>query len=246
MKQQTFDSESKINQSLERLDDNIIWKKESKQQLEYSIKKEIRKRDHHYKTKKKLVYSLSLAVFVTILFIGYQSTVSYISNPNVDGSEEFIASTEEEEIDSETRKLIQGLEAAQEQVSFKIILPEFNLVPSSIREESSIEVRNYGVDYVGENTTNENLEELKGVRTTFGKGMKHILISQTFDTGRPPDIHGLELLDITGAEAYLKPSEFGGPNRIYLWKDDQYFNISAVEVSVEELVAIARSIASNK
>ncbi|WNF38362.1 hypothetical protein RJD24_08045 [Bacillaceae bacterium IKA-2] len=231
---QSFNNESKVDRSLERLDDNIVWNKDRKQQLRYSIETEIRKGDHYYKAKKKLVHLVSLALFVTILFIGYQSTVPYINNPIVDESDEFITSTEEEEIDSETRKLIQGLEAAQEQVSFEIILPELNLIPSSIREESSIEVKNYRVD-------------LKGVRTTFGKGRKYIKIIQTFDTGRPPDIKGLELVDITGAEAYLKIAEFGGPNRIYLWEDGQYFNISALEVlSVEELVAIARSIASIK
>ncbi|WP_227940383.1 hypothetical protein [Alkalihalobacillus deserti] len=239
-----FDNESDIIHSLKTMDDELYWNQSRKQQLGESIKKDIRKTYHYKKIKRNMVYLTSLAAFVTILFIGYQSTPSYITNPNADGSHEFIASTEKHENDADTKETIQGLEDAQEQVSFKIILPELDLIPSSIREESSILVRNFGVDYVGEN--NENLEELKGVRTIFGIERKYISISQTFDTGRPPDINGLELLDITGAEAYLKPSEFGGPSRVYLWKDDQYFNISAVEVSDEELVNIARSIASSK
>ncbi|WP_088102946.1 hypothetical protein [Halalkalibacter urbisdiaboli] len=240
-----FDDESEVNNNLKKMESNIYWNQSRKQKVGYSIQKEIRNTPLYKKRKKNMVYLTSLAVFVIILFIGYQSTFTNISNKKASETHESIKSTDEEN-DFETRELIQGLKAAQEQVSFKIILPELNLVPSSIREESSIEVRNYGVDYVEENTNNENLEELNGVRTTFGKGRKHIIISQTFDTGRPPDINELELLDITGAEAYLKPSEFGGPNRIYLWKDNLYFNISAVEVSVEELVAIARSVSSSK
>ncbi|GGM39141.1 hypothetical protein GCM10011351_26630 [Paraliobacillus quinghaiensis] len=120
-----FDNEWDNSNSLKTMDDNMYWDHSRKQQLGDSIRKEIRKTYHIKKIQRNMVYLTSLAVFVTILFIGYQSIASYIANHNADDSHEFIASTENEnqattnqieEKNSEIAKLTEELEEEKKKV----------------------------------------------------------------------------------------------------------------------------------